>query len=309
MNHTSRDSTARTIALYAVIIAGAVALFLLVRQLGEGLVAPVPAAPAARAAAASAGSDVLWHVMLALTAVVVVGRVLARVLGAIGQPAVIGEVIAGILLGPSLLGRAAPAVSDYILPLDVAPYLGILAQLGVVVYMFLVGLELNADMLRGHLRTTLVASHASIAVPFVMGAALALFLYPRFSSSDVPFAHFALFLGVAMSITAFPVLARILSDRGMTRTRIGGLALTCAAIGDVTAWCLLAFAVGVVQKSAPNALLVAVLTAAFIAFMFLVAGPWFDRLARSSRGERPTRRAVTQSRPSVSVSKATKPLA
>src|SRR4029453_15809285 len=105
-------------------------------------------------------------------------------------------------------------------------------------------------------RTTLTTSHASIAVPFVLGSAFALYLYPRFSSSNVPFTHFALFLGIAMSITAFPVLARILADTRMTRTRLGVLALTCAAVDDVTAWCLLAFVVGVVHGAAASAIAV-----------------------------------------------------
>jgi Kef-type K+ transport system membrane component KefB len=159
--------------------------------------------------------------------------------------------------------------------------------------MFLVGLELNGDMLRGQLRVTLTTSHASIALPFVLGAAFALYLYPRFSTSDVPFTHFALFLGVAMSITAFPVLARILSDQQMTGTRLGQLSLTCAAIGDVTAWCLLAFAVGVVNGSAQAAALVGVLTVAFVALMFLVVKPRFERLAAAMHGEHPTQRAVS----------------
>jgi Kef-type K+ transport system membrane component KefB len=283
----------RSAALYALIVGVSVALFLVIRQYGETLSTP-PAIPGVGGpATASAPASVLWHVMLALAVVVLVGRALATLLGWVGQPPVIGEVIAGILLGPSLLGHVAPAAAAYILPAEVAPFLGILAQLGVVVYMFLVGLELNADILRGQLRTTLVTSHASMAVPFVMGSALALYLYPRFSSSAVPFTHFALFLGVALSITAFPVLARILADRGLSRTRIGTLALTCAAIGDVTAWCLLAFAVGVVQSSAPNAMLVAVFTVAFIALMFVVVRPRFERLAQSSHGDRPTRRAVS----------------
>jgi Kef-type K+ transport system membrane component KefB len=221
------------------------------------------------------------------------GRLLGEVFRYIGQPPVIGEVVGGIVLGPSLLGHVAPAVSGYILPSEVAPFLGVMAQLGVIVYMFLVGLELNTETLRGQLRTTVAISHASIAVPFALGSGLALYLYPRVATAGVPFTHFALFLGVAMSITAFPVLARILADRGMTQTRIGALALTCAAIGDVTAWCLLAFAVGVVNDAAGGALLVGLLTAGFIAFMFLAVKPGFERLARASIGERPTARAVT----------------
>ena len=152
--------------------------------------------------------------------------------------------------------------------------------------MFLVGLELNPDALRGQLRATVAISHASIVVPFVARMRRWRCICTRGSrASDVPFTSFALFIGVAMSITAFPVLARILSDRGMTRTPLGVVALTCAAVDDVTAWCLLALVVGVVQAHAGSALATIVLTLAFIASMFVVVRPIVARLVRAA-GER-----------------------
>jgi Kef-type K+ transport system membrane component KefB len=161
----------------------------------------------------------------------------------------------------------------------------VIAQLGVILYMFLVGLELNPGVLRGRAHATVAISHASIIVPFLLGAALALVLYPRLSSSEVSFTSFALFVGVAMSITAFPVLARILTDRGMQKTRLGVLALGCAATDDVTAWCLLAFVVGVAQARVSGAVLVLGLTAAYIGFMVLVVRPVARRfLARLDEG-------------------------
>jgi len=284
---------AATTILYALMIIAAVAAFLAVRRIGGTLEAPAAVAVTSAADAARGGStSLLWHLLLALATVVILGRIVGALFRRIGQPPVIGEVVAGILLGPSLLGHVAPDAYAYLLPSDVAPFLGMLAQLGVIIYMFLVGLELNGDMLRGQLRVTLTTSHASIALPFVLGSAFALYLYPRFSTTAVPFTHFALFLGVAMSITAFPVLARILSDQQMTGTRLGQLSLTCAAIGDVTAWCLLAFAVGVVNGSARDAVLVGVFTVAFITLMFLVVKPRFERLAAATHGEHPTQRAV-----------------
>ena len=192
--------------------------------------------------------DLLWHLLLALAAVVVAGRVLGALFRFFGQPPVIGEVVAGIVLGPSLLGAVSPEAYTFLLPPTVAPSLGMLAQLGVVLYMFLVGVELDSEGLNGQLHTTIGIALTSIAVPFVLGAWLASALYPALSPQGVPFMHFMLFLGIAMSITAFPVLARILADRGITRTPLGRLALSCAAIDDVTAWCLLAFVVGVVQQ-------------------------------------------------------------
>ena len=235
----------------------------------------------------------MWHLLLALTAVIIVGQGLGRLSRFIGQPPVIGEIVAGILIGPSLLGRIAPQAFLFILPPDVAPLLGVVAQLGVVLYMFSVGLDLNPDLVRGRFYTTMATAHASIALPFVLGSALALYLYPRFSTSDVPFTHFALFLGVAMSITAFPVLARILADLGMAKTTLGVLALTCAAIGDVTAWCLLAFVVGVVHAAGGSALVAVLLTAGFIAVMLVVVRPVFERLTRESSSAGPMRLAFT----------------
>jgi Kef-type K+ transport system membrane component KefB len=293
MNDTAPGRAAASTLAYGGMLFAVVVVFLVVRHYGEMLEPPPPLPSAAAAGGGSATSSVLWHLLLALAAVVTLGRALGVVFRAIGQPPVIGEVVGGILLGPSLLGRVSPDAAAYLLPADVAPFLGVLAQLGVIIYMFLVGLELSPDSLRSQLRTTVAISHASIVVPFLMGAGLALFLYPRFSSSVVPFTHFALFIGVAMSITAFPVLARILADRHMTRTRLGALALTCAAIGDVTAWCLLAFAVGVATGAAGSALLVALLTVAFIALMFVVVRPRLERLARASQEDRPTQGAVT----------------
>src|SRR5436309_8006554 len=280
-------------AAYATMVLGAVALFLIVRSYGETLQAPARAPSAVEIAVASAAApNALFHVLLALAAVIVVGRLLGKLFVMIGQPPVIGEVLGGIALGPSLLGRIAPDVSTYILPVPVAPFLNLVAQLGIILYMFLVGLDLNADLLRGRARATVVTSHASIVAPFILGSILALYLYPRLSTSDVAFTSFGLFMGVAMSITAFPVLARILTDRGMSRTELGVAALTCAAADDVTAWCLLALVVGVTQANVQNALTVAVLTVAFIACVFLVIRPLAIRLVGRSHQTAPTRQAL-----------------
>ena len=203
------------------------------------------------------------------------GLLLAKCFAYLGQPPVIGEVIAGIVLGPSFLGADASAI---LLPPTVAPFLGVIAQLGVLLYMFTVGLELHTDLMRQRTHATVAISHTSILVPFVLGALLALELYPRLSSSDVPFTSFALFMGVAMSITAFPVLARILTDRRMSRTELGAIALSCAATDDVTAWCLLAFVVGVAQAQVGAGLVVAAGTLAYITLMFLLVRPLLRRV-------------------------------
>jgi Kef-type K+ transport system membrane component KefB len=230
----------------------------------------------------------LSQLLLALALVIALGQILGWLFRRIGQPPVIGEVIAGIVLGPSLLGWIWPHAYAFVLPASVAPLLGAVAQLGVILYMFLVGLELNPARLQRRLGATVAISNAGIIVPFTLGVVLAFWLYPRLSTSDVPFMNFTLFIGVAMSITAFPVLARILSDLRMTHTDLGALALACAAIGDVTAWCLLAFVVGVVNATSGGMLAVALPTLAFIVAMFTVVRPVVTRLLRQRSTEEPT---------------------
>ena len=189
-------------------------------------------------------ADLLLHVLLALAVVVISGRVAGRLVAAVGQPPVIGEVLSGILLGPSLLGLLAPAAENYLFPLSVRPPLGLIAQAGVVLYMFIVGLEFDHSLLKQRAGSLIVTSQASILVPFLLGCALAAGMSDAFAPEGVSRTLFALFMGVAMSITAFPVLARILTDRGLTTSALGVAALTCAAINDVMAWCLLALVVG-----------------------------------------------------------------
>jgi Kef-type K+ transport system membrane component KefB len=270
----------RSLASYALLLAAAVGGFYVVRQLGRPLTAPAPLAPGFGGGPAKLQLDTLMHVLLALAAVIVTARLVGLVFAQLKQPAVIGEVLAGILLGPSLLGRVAPGVASYLLPPSIAPFLAILSQVGVILYMFLVGLELDLNLIRRRTHATVAVSHASIVVPFLLGSALALALYPRVSSRDVPFTYFALFCGVAMSVTAFPVLARILTDRKVQNTRLGVIALTCAAVDDVTAWCLLAFVVSVVNARTAGGLLTAGLTVGYIAFLALVARPLLARLIR-----------------------------
>jgi Kef-type K+ transport system membrane component KefB len=222
-------------------------------------------------------NETLLHVLVALIAVLVTGRILARLFAYLGQPPVIGEVMAGILLGPSLLGSE---LSGRILPPDVGPYLAILAQLGVILYMFHVGLELNLGHLRARAGVTIAIAQASIVVPFLLGLALVWWLYPLLSSERVSFVSFALFVAVAMSITAFPVLARILEDRGLTRTDLGVLALGCAAINDAAAWCLLAIVAGVAQARVGDAAAVIGWSVLFVLVVLVVVRPLAIRLAR-----------------------------
>lgn len=283
------------LAAYTLMVVLGAAVFFAIQRLGLGLTAPEPAPDAPHFAPLSAGQSPhsLMHVLLALAVVIVTARLLGRAFRRIGQPRVIGEVIAGILLGPSLLGRVWPEAAGFVLPGAVAPHLQVIAQIGVILFMFLVGLELNTHRLRHDSHATVSISHASIIFPFLLGSALALWLYPRLSSSDVPFTVFALFMGVSMSVTAFPVLARILTDRGVQSTPLGVVALTCAAVDDVTAWCLLAFVVSIARSRALDALWTMGMALAFVAAMLWVVRPVMARLVqRTGRSGRLTQDVI-----------------
>ncbi|MGE5725528.1 MAG: cation:proton antiporter, partial [Acidobacteriota bacterium] len=264
----------RTPLLYAAMIGAAAGLFWIICSAGESLQAPPPqdllkfgvSAPAQPA-------GVLTHVLLSLVVILVFARLLGAAFRKMSQPQVIGEMIAGILLGPSFLGHIAPGLATYLFPGSITPYLSVLSQIGVILYMFLVGLELDTDLLRGRSHASVAISHASIIAPFLLGGGLALWLYPLFSTRDVPFTVFALFLAVAMSITAFPVLARILTDRQMNKSRMGTVALACAAVDDVTAWCLFAFVVSLARAHAGRVVLTLTLTAIFISGVLIVLRP------------------------------------
>lgn len=236
--------------------------------LGVGLIATTSAWAINPGKASTSG--VLAGFLFALVAVVLLGQLLSRLFARLGQPPVIGEVLAGIMLGPSLIGSAA---SEWILPPSIAPGLGAMAQLGVILYMFLIGLELDPAVMRERARVIGVTSLASIVVPMLLGALLAWPLAPFLRPPKVPFANFALFLAVAMSITAFPVLARILNDLGLTKTELGRVATACAAVNDVAAWCLLAVMVAVTQARTVNAGGVALAAVVYVGVMFLVVRP------------------------------------
>lgn len=198
----------------------------------------------------------------------------------IKQPLVIGEIIAGIMLGPSLLGLVAPGVAAALFPPEAVPFLEVLSQIGLIFFMFLIGLELNPKYLSGQLEVAILISHVSILVPFSLGTLLALVLYPLVSNASVSFTAFSLFLGAAMSITAFPVLARIITENNLQKTRLGTLALTCAAVDDVTAWCVLALAIAVAHTNTITGAFPTIFYSfLYIAFMVTV-GRWFlKRLA------------------------------
>ena len=229
----------------------------------------------------------LLQLLLSLLIILLSARGLGLLLEKLGQPPVMGEVLAGIVLGPSVLGRLSPELSHLLLPQAVLPLLNVLAQVGVIFYMFIVGLELNPAPLLQRTRSVVAISQVGMIVPLLLGTGLAFFLPREIMGEGTSFLVFALFVGISMCVTAFPVLARVLHDRGMTGTTIGTLALASAAVDDAAAWCLLAFAVSVARTQPSDVLRTLVLAACYVAFMFWVVRPalvrWTTR--QKARGQ------------------------
>ncbi|MBO0858231.1 MAG: cation:proton antiporter [Chloracidobacterium sp.] len=181
--------------------------------------------------------------------ILIVARLIGWLFRRLHQPRVVGEMVAGILLGPTLLGWAAPGISAALFPPASLGYLNALSQIGLLFFMFLVGLELDLEQLRKLGRAATTTSLASVITPFILGFLFAIYLYPRLSDRSVSFIGFALFMSIAMSITAFPVLARILTERNLLRSKVGSVAITCAAVDDVTAWIVLAGIIVLIRSS------------------------------------------------------------
>jgi len=216
----------------------------------------------------------LCLLLLQVIVIVAAARTLGALFHRIGQPPVIGEMIAGILLGPSLLGMIAPAVESFVFPATSMGPLKILSQIGVILFMFVVGIELDVQHLRTKAHAAVMVSHASIIVPFFLGSAFSLLIYKSLAGTGTHFSAFALFMGVSMSITAFPVLARIIEERRMSGSFLGTTAIACAAVDDVTAWCLLAFIVAIVKANGLSGSVVTIaLTLTFIAAMLFIVKP------------------------------------
>ena len=231
--------------------------------------------------------------LLQLVVIVIVARLVGRLFLWLGQPRVMGEIVAGILLGPSLLGQLSPGTMAFLFPPASLEPLRLFSQIGVVLFMFVVGMELDVGDLRKKAYAAIMVSHASIVVPFFLGVTLSLLLYQSESPARTSFIPFALFMGIAMSITAFPVLARILEDRGLTKTTLGGVALTCAAFNDVTAWCLMPLVIAVARAAAILPAVITVgLVIAFVGLMVLLIKPALARVTRLTQDDERHRRGV-----------------
>lgn len=254
---------------------------------------PVPAVVAAQASSDSTttGSghalqtlrDNLREPLSLLLVQLILIVVLARVFGALfvrfGQPAVIGEMLAGIALGPSLLGALVPGVFGFVFPPTSMGALRILSHVGVILFMFVVGMELDVKHLRDRANAAVLVSHVSIVFPYFLGVLASYFIYGALSEGNTSFLAFALFMGISMSITAFPVLARILEERGLNGTYLGSTAITCAAVDDISAWSLLAVVVAIVKAGGVGESAVTVgLALAFVALMIFGLRPTLNRL-------------------------------
>lgn len=223
--------------------------------------------------------NALTQLLGQMVVIIALSRLLAVVMKKLGQPAVIAEVLAGILLGPSLLGLIAPQVMDTVFPASSMGLLKMFSQVGLILFMFLVGLEFDPRRLKGRAHASVAISHSSIIVPFVLGIGTAWLLSDTYGKPDVPQLSFFLFFGIALSVTAFPVLARILSERNLMNSRIGAIAIACAAVDDVTAWCLLAFVVAVARAHGlSDALWTTGMALAFIGAMVWVVRPFLRRV-------------------------------
>lgn len=218
--------------------------------------------------------------LLQIIIILAVSRLFGLFITRFSQPSVVGEIIAGLFLGPSVMGAIFPDFFQLLFPVDSLDTLQFLSQIGLAFFMFIIGMELDLASLKKKAEEALIISHASIVFPFFLGVFLSYFIYELFASPSTSFLAFALFMGTAMSITAFPVLARILQERKMTKTSTGSMAITCAAIDDVTAWCVLATVIAIVKAgSLLSALFTIVLAILFVVVMLRLVKPWLRKLS------------------------------
>ena len=217
--------------------------------------------------------------LLQIISILIVSRIFGYLFAKIGQPTVIGEILAGIVLGPSLLGYFYPEAFHFLFAAKSLGNLYILSQIGLILFMFTIGMELNINTLKEKISETYVISHASILIPYFFGMLMAYYVYEEFASSHTDFLSFALFIGISMSITAFPVLARIVQEKGLSKTHLGTIAIASAANDDVTAWCILAAVIAITKTgSFVSSLYTIAFAILYVAFMLLVVRPFLKRI-------------------------------
>lgn len=228
-------------------------------------------------------SENIFHplaiLLLQIVAILLAAKIFGWIFKRIGQPSVIGEIIAGIVLGPSLIGHYFPGFSEFLFPVESLGNLHFLSQIGLILFMFVVGMELDLSVLKKQVGEVVIVSHSSIVLPFILGVGLGFFLYKSFAPAHVSFISFGLFIGISMSITAFPVLARIVQERGIHKSKLGTIVITAAAIDDITAWSLLAIVIAIVKAgsviSAVPTVLMAIL---YVVVMMKLIRPFLKRI-------------------------------
>ena len=223
--------------------------------------------------------DPLAILLAQIITIILVARVFGWVFKKIGQPSVIGEIIAGIVLGPSLVGLYFPEFSAALFPVESLGNLKFLSQIGLILFMFVIGMELDLKVLKNKANEAVVISHASIVIPFALGIGLSYFVYNQFAPEGVKFLSFSLFMGIALSITAFPVLARIVQERGIHKTKLGAIVITCAAADDITAWCILAVVIAIVKAGTfVSSLYIIMLAVLYVLAMIFIVKPFLKRI-------------------------------
>ena len=224
--------------------------------------------------------------LVQIITIIMVARLFGWICMKINQPSVIGEMIAGIVLGPSLVGLYFPEFSAFLFPIESLGNLQFLSQIGLILFMYIVGMELDLSVLRKKAHDAVVISHASIIIPFALGIGLSYFIYKEFAPDGVQFASFSLFIAIAMSITAFPVLARIVQERNLQKTKLGTIVITCAAADDITAWCILAAVIAIVKAgSFASSIYVILMAIAYVFLMIKIVRPFLKRIAELQTGK------------------------
>ena len=281
----------RNVLFYTITLSAFSALLYFFIQTGKGLEVKTPSSTQISEVSLSSSwhefTDTFTHnlshplalLLLQMVTIIIVARLLGMFCKKIGQPTVIGEIAAGILLGPSFAGMYWPEFSAFLFPAKSLSNLQFLSQIGLILFMFIIGMELDLKVLKTKAQEAIVISHASIVFPFALGIGLSLYIYQQFAPAGISFLSFSLFIGIALSITAFPVLARIVQERGLSKTKLGTMVITCAATDDITAWCILAAVVAIVKAgSFVSSIYIILLAAGYVAVMLFIVKPFLKRI-------------------------------
>jgi Kef-type K+ transport system membrane component KefB len=225
-------------------------------------------------------TDPLAVLLLQIIVIIATARLFGYLFKKIRQPAVIGEIVAGIILGPSIIGAYFPEINNFLFPAASLSSLSFISQIGLILFMFIIGMELDLKAISKQAYDAVIISHASIIIPYTLGMLLAYYLYRDYAPAGTGFLSFALFMGIAMSITAFPVLARILQEKKLTRSKLGAMALTCAAADDLTAWCILAAVIALVKSGSSISVLYTIaLAVVYVLVMLKIIRPFLEGLS------------------------------